>query len=139
MGLSSIQQSGGLARGRERQPGCARDRGAAGARLERTPAAAPNPPAGRTRTSHHLQDQEIQLLTRHTVWMLGSISLKSWLMGKGFFLTTCEQRERASDSMMRTIVRIPSRDARCLMNWQNGAPHTDEQRGDRNPQRETLP
>ena len=60
-------------------------------------------------------------------------------MGNGFFLTTCEQRERASDSMMRTIVRIPSRDARCLMNWQYGAPHTDEQRGDRNPQRETLP
>jgi len=85
MGLSSIQESGGLARGRERQPGCARDRGAAGAGLERTPAAAPNPPAGRTRTSHHLQDQEIKLPTRHTVKMLASISGKSILMGNGFF------------------------------------------------------
>ena len=71
--------------------------------------------------------------------MLGSISEKSWLMGNGFVLTTCEQRERASDSVMRTIVRIPSRDALCLMKWHNGAPHTDEQQGDRNPQRETLP
>ena len=139
MGLSSIQQSGGLARGRERQPGCARDRGAAGARLERTPAAAPNPPAGRTRTSHHLQDQEIQLLTRHTVWMLGSISDKSILMLGGFFLTICEQRERASDSCVRTFVRTSPRYAVRSMKKKNRAPHTDEQRGDRNPQRETLP
>ena len=71
--------------------------------------------------------------------MLVSISEKSWLMGNGFVLTTCEQRARASDSRMRTIVRIPARGALCLMNWHNGAPHTDEQRGDRNPQRETLP
>ena len=139
MGLSSIQESGGLARGRERQPGCARDRGAAGARLERTPAAAPNPPAGRTRTSHHLQDQEIKLPTRHTVKMLGSISGKSILMANGFVLTTCEQRERASDSRMRAIVRIPARDAVRSKKKKNRAPHTDEQRGDRNPQRETLP
>ena len=71
--------------------------------------------------------------------MFASIPAKSILMLNGFFLTTCEQRERASDSRMRTIVRIPARDALCLMNWHNGAPHTDEQRGDRNPQRETLP
>ena len=139
MGPSSIQESGGLARGRERQPGCARDRGAAGARLERTPAAAPNPPAGRTRTSHHLQDQEIQLLTRHTVKILGSISDKSILMLGGFFLTICEQRERASDSCVRTFVRTSPRYAVRSMKKKNRAPHTDEQRGDRNPQRETLP
>jgi len=139
MGLSSIQQSGGLARGRERQPGCARDRGAAGARLERTPAAAPNPPAGRTRTSHHLQDQEIKLPTRHTVKILGSIPAKSMLMLSGLFLTICEQRERASDSCVRTFVRKSARDAVCSMKKKNRAPHTDEQRGDRNPQRETLP
>ena len=139
MGLSSIQQSGGLARGRERQPGCARDRGAAGARLERTPAAAPNPPAGRTRTSHHLQDQEIQLLTRHTVKILVSISDKSILMLGGFFLTICEQRERASDSCVRTFVRTSARYVVRSMKKKNRAPHTDEQRGDRNPQRETLP
>ena len=60
-------------------------------------------------------------------------------MGNGFFLTTCEQRERASDSRMRTIVRIPALDAVRSMKKKNCAPHTDEQRGDRNPQRETLP
>ena len=60
-------------------------------------------------------------------------------MGNGFFLTTCEQRERASDSRMRTFVRKSARDAVCSMKKKNRAPHTDEQRGDRNPQRETLP
>ena len=139
MGLSSIQESGGLARGRERQPGCACDRGAAGAGLERTPAAAPNPPAGRTRTSHHLQDQEIKLPTRHTVKVLGRISEKCMLMANGFFLTICEQRERASDSRVRSFVRKSARYAVRSMKKKNCAPHTDEQRGDRNPQREPLP
>ena len=60
-------------------------------------------------------------------------------MGNGFFLTTCEQRERASDSRMRIFVRTPARDALGSMKKKNRAPHTDEQRGDRNPQRETLP
>ena len=61
------------------------------------------------------------------------------LMPSGLFLTICEQRERASDSCVRTFVRKSARDAVCSMKKKNRAPHTDEQRGDRNPQRETLP
>ena len=40
---------------------------------------------------------------------------------------------------MRTFVRKSARDALRSMKKKNRAPHTDEQRGDRNPQRETLP
>ena len=71
--------------------------------------------------------------------MLASIPDKAILMLSGLFLTICEQRERASDSLMRTFVRTPARGALCLMKKKNRAPHTGEQRGDRNPQRETLP
>ena len=69
--------------------------------------------------------------------MLASIPAKSILMLNGFFLTTCEQRERASDSRMRIFVRTPARDAVRSMKKKNRAPHTGEQRGDRDPQRET--
>lgn len=71
--------------------------------------------------------------------VLGRISEKCMLMANGFFLTICEQRERASDSLMRTFVRTPARDALRSKKKKNRAPHTGEQRGDRNPQRETLP
>ena len=70
--------------------------------------------------------------------MLASIPDKPILMLSGLFLTICEQRERASDSLMRTFVRTPARDALRSMKKKNRAPHTGEQRGDRNPQRETL-
>ena len=71
--------------------------------------------------------------------MLASIPAKAILMLSGLFLTICEQRERASDSFVRTFVRKSARDAVCSMKKKKRAPHTDEQRGDRNPQRETLP
>ena len=60
-------------------------------------------------------------------------------MANGFVLTTCEQRERASDSRVRIFVRKSARYAVRSMKKKNCAPHTGEQRGDRNPQRETLP
>ena len=71
--------------------------------------------------------------------MLASIPDKAISMLSGLFLTICEQRERASDSCVRTFVRTSPRYAVRSMKKKNRAPHTDEQRGDRNPQRETLP
>ena len=66
--------------------------------------------------------------------MFASIPDKSILMLNGFFLTICEQRERASDSRMRIFVRTPARSALCSMKKKNRAPHTEGQLGDRNPQ-----